>query len=59
MLHPFTQLHRCKDTDPTCTHEGIATEAAARHQQGKELFSTKDSSENVEAIKMQVSSINY
>ena len=59
MLHPFTPIHRSKDTDSTRTHEGIATEAAARHQQGKELFSTKGSSENAGAIKMQVSSINY
>lgn len=59
MLHPFTQLHRSKDTDPTRKYEGIAMEAAARHQQGKDLFSSKDSSENAGAIMLQVSSINY
>ena len=59
MLHPFTQIHRSKDTNPTHLHKGIATEAAARRQQGKELFSTKGSSENAGAIKLQVSSINY
>ena len=50
-------INRSKDTAPTCTHEGIATETAAGCQQGKELFSTKDSSENAGVIKLQVSSI--
>ena len=50
----YSTCYRSKDTDPTHTCGGIATETAAKYRQEMAVFSADFSSEDTGAIKLQV-----